>query len=258
MRVRVCRQFFLMFVSVFAITVFAFGVPGAMAQQGKYRTGEISYLKRIIPYLYEFSEVGQDVSRNAVPLQSGDRSKCSNDFAAYRGVVEALRAKIGAVPPPTRLVPIHVESIEALTEYITALNLYSESCTEPDFSMRSRLVNEANEYIKTSDIKIKRVNEMIDEPAMTKAFAPRRNDVEDWCIMKWPDENMQQYCIETQNEARAELGELMRQYPKGTKQRAIINSCYNTWKDADSYNYKMVAFCAKRDLHEYETRNPYR
>jgi hypothetical protein len=117
----------------------------ASAQQGS--LSQTVYLQRLYSIMTELSQVGQDVSKKAVKLQSAPEEKCVNEFGFYQGITSSLRSKLSITIPPQRLQPLHVKSMDGLSNYLTGLNLYSSACVDKDYAMKAKLVDRGSSYI---------------------------------------------------------------------------------------------------------------
>ena len=117
----------------------------ASAQQGS--LSQTVYLQRLYSIMTELSQVGQDVSKKAVKLQSAPEEKCVNEFGFYQGIISSLRSKLSITIPPQRLQPLHVKSMDGLSNYLTGLNLYSSACVDKDYAMKAKLVDRGSSYI---------------------------------------------------------------------------------------------------------------
>lgn len=115
------------------------------AQQGS--LSQTTYLRQLYSIMTELSQVGQDVSKKAVKLQSAPEEKCLNEFGFYQGIISSLRSKLSITIPPQRLQPLHVKSMDGLSNYLTGLNLYSSACLDKDYAMKANLVDRGSSCI---------------------------------------------------------------------------------------------------------------
>lgn len=205
------------------------------------------YLNQINPILTELSEVGAAVSVSAVGLQSAPTDECTNEYGFYRGMVSNLRNRLSAITPPRRMKPVHVKALDGFTDYMTGLTLYASACVDKDTQMRSKLLNQGTEYLKNADRSIQSVNDLILNPGHVPARPAVTDQIKEWCGTRWAaDYKMQEHCIQTQTESRAELGSLLQRHPRGTPGNNAILDCTATWTDpTGAYNYRMILFCAK-------------
>ena len=152
------------FIPVFAAAVFVlvfFAAP-VHARSGS----DISYSQEIYSILYEFSEVGAAVSDNAIGLQSAPEAECVGEFGFYQELVASMAARMDALTPPVKYQGVHAKAMQGLTQYLTGLNMYASACTEPDYDMRSKIVNKATEYISESDRTITEVKRLLENHEM--------------------------------------------------------------------------------------------
>jgi len=208
------------------------------------------YLNQIVPIITELSEVGEAVSATAVGLQSAPAEECANENSFYQGIVGGLRNDLSAITPPPRMKALHVKALEGFTDYMTGLNLYVSACVDKDTQMRAKLFDQGTQYIVNADISIQAVNDMIANPAHIPARPAAGDQIKEWCGSRWAaDYEMQEHCIKTQTESRAQLGELLERNPRGTPGHDAILDCTATWTDSTgAYNYKMILFCAKNKI----------
>jgi hypothetical protein len=220
----------------------------AQAQQGS--LSETAYLQQLYSIMTEMSQVGHNVSKNAVSLQSAPEDKCENEFGFYQGIVSALRSKLSITVPPQRLQPLHVKSMEALSDYLTGLNLYGSACVDKDYAMKAKLFDRGSSYISKADQQITEVNSLIANPAMVPQYASSTDFVNEWCVSRWVNNiQMQEYCVATQTEARGKLAHMLEMNPNGSPGRNIISKCTQIWTDRNgSYNYRMIVFCAENQI----------
>jgi len=220
----------------------------AQAQQGS--LSETAYLQQLYAIMTEFSQVGHDVSKNAVVLQSAPEDKCENEFGFYQGIVSALRSKLSITAPPQKLQALHIKSMEGLSDYLTGLNLYSSACVDKDYAMKAKLFDRGSSYISKADQQIAEVNSLIANPAMVPQYASSTDFVNEWCVSRWANNiQMQEYCVATQTEARAKLAHILEMNPKGSPGRNIISKCTQIWTDrSGAYNYRMIVFCAENQI----------
>lgn len=198
----------------------------------------------------ELSQVGHDVSKNAVKLHSASEEKCVNEFGFYQGIVSSLRSKLSITIPPPNLQPLHVKSMDGLSDYLTGLNLYSSACVDNDYAMKAKLVDRGSSYISKADRQVAEVNSLIANPTLVPRHASSADSINEWCISRWANNiQMQEYCVATQTEARAKLGNMLQMNPKGTPGSAVIAKCTQIWTDrSGAYNYRMIVFCAENQI----------
>ena len=187
------------------------------------------YLNRIVPIMTELSEVGEAVSTTAVGLQSAPAEECANENGFYQGIVSGLRNNLGAITPPPRMKALHVKALKGFTDYMTGLTLYVSACKDKNTQMRAKLFDQGTQYIKNADISIQAVNDMIANPAHIPARPAAGGQIKEWCASRWAaDYEMQEHCIKTQIQSRAQLGELLEQNPRGTPGHNAILDCTAT------------------------------
>lgn len=223
------------------------------AEADVYTNKEKIYLKDITPILYELSEVGKSVSAKAVMLQNSPPDVCSEKFGYYQGIVESMRVRLNSIPAPPRMVNIQSTSLLAIGDYISGLNLYAKSCRENDYHTKAKMGYDARQRIIEADEKLRDVNEFIINPMRMRAAehkaVPQMNKIQQMCASTWPaDERMQDYCVKNQSEALAKLSKMTAMYPKGSRERHVMESCSATWRKGNSYNYRMIIFCIENVL----------
>ncbi len=226
-------------------------VPAREARAETYTNREKIYLKEITPILYELSEVGKSVSRNAVGLQSESAEKCAHEFGYYQEIVESLKVRMSTLAPPQRLLPVKSTALQAIGDYSGGLRTYAQACTESDNDVRSDMVEEARQGLVAAGTKIRRVNELIANPVAveTPAKDTAESKIQRMCMSSWPaDEKMQDYCMKNQTEALKKVNKMLQTYPAGTSERNIIQSCGAAWKKGNTYDYRMVVFCVESRL----------
>ncbi len=222
----------------------------AQTQVAHAQTSQGTYLQELYSVLNELSQVGDKVSKTAISLQSAPEDKCENEFSFYQGIVSMQRARLSSATPPAGYKPVHIKAMEALSNYLTGLNLYGSACTDDDYEMKTKLVDRGTNYIKQADQQVAEVNDMVANPSLIPEYKTTIDNVEEWCGARWASNaDMQQYCIKTQTEARAELSNMLQMNPEGTPGRRVIADCTNTWTDrTGSYNYRMIVFCSKNSM----------
>lgn len=214
------------------------------------------YLKDITPILYELSEVGKSVSANAVSLVHGTPDRCSYEFGYYQGIVESLKTRLTTIPPPPRMGEVHATALQAIGDYSNGLTQYAAACVETDNNIKSEYAENAWQNLVSADNKIRQVNSLITSPSAA-ASAPAPGPVKEtsaqkiqrMCIASWPaDERMQEYCVKNQTESLVTLNQMLQQYPAGSAERKIIQSCSAVWKKGEIYDYRMTVFCVNNQL----------
>lgn len=238
-------------VSLLAFAIFSFSVTlEENAEAFQYTTSESAYLRQLTPILTELSQLGTKVSQNAIGLQSANKDICSNEFGFYQGIVISLRDRLNSYTPPARLKPIHIKSLEGLSDYLTGLNLYESSCVDKDYAMKSKLVNRGTEYLTKADETIITVNDLIANPDLIPASTSSEDQIDEWCGAKWNNNiKMQKYCVQKQSEAKDQLDTMLQMNPTGTPGNKIIAECSSLWTDkAGSQNYRMIVFCAQEKM----------
>jgi len=214
------------------------------------------YLKDITPVLYELSELGQSVTKNAVGLQAATPDKCSYEFGYYQGIVESLRTRLNAVVPPPRFASVQSLAMEAIGDYSEGLRFYANSCTVSDSEVRASMSEKAYQKLVTADTKIREVNGMIASPGATSSTgsttqvqSTSTNKIQRMCADSWPsDQRMQEYCVKNQTAALNKLSEMTQMYQPGTRERKIMQGCSNVWKKGDAYDYRMILYCVQNQL----------
>lgn len=242
--------------SVFLITAIVFSfVLAEEASADTYTNKEKIYLKQITPILYELSEVGKTVSSNAVGLQSETSDKCSYEFGYYQGIVDSLRLRLNSIASPPRMMPVQSTALQAIGDYSTGLKLYTGACSAAESKTRAATSEEARLKLVAADAKIRKVNELISQPASVSTSTPKqtattsKNKIEQMCESSWPgDQRMQEYCAKNQTEAMSKLSKMVQMYPPGTKERNVMQGCSNVWKKGDTYDYRMTLFCIENQL----------
>jgi hypothetical protein len=256
MKIRTCsiNKYVLAFFVLCMMTVFSFNpFRESAAEAAVYTNMEKIYLKDITPILYELSEVGKSVSAKAVVLQNSPADVCSEKFGYYQGIVESMRVRLNSIPAPPRMVNIQSTALLAIGDYISGLNIYAKSCTEEDYHTKAKMGFDARQRIIEADQKLREVNELIINPWRPRAAkyerAPQVNKIQQMCASTWPaDERMQDYCVKNQSEALTRLSKMTVKYPKGSRERQVMESCSATWKKGDSYDYRMIIFCVENVL----------
>lgn len=148
----------------------AYGAP-ARAADG-YSAEEKIYLKNVTPILYEYSQVASQVSANVLPLQSAPPEKCSGEFSGYFAIMSSLGKQLGTITPPARFESVQADSASAISDYETALNLYSAACTREDFGTKGELVSRAGAGVNRSVAKINEVYKDIEDLGAVAAAQP--------------------------------------------------------------------------------------
>ena len=238
--------------SVFGLLCFTFFIGNTDRAEAafQYTSSETAYLHKLTPILTEFSQVGEKVSMTAINLQSAPAETCKNEFEFYQSVVGSLMSRLNSIAPPPRLKPMHIKSLEGMSNYMTGLNLYGSSCVDKDYAMRTKLVNRGTEYITQADQQIIEVNEMIANPDLIPAETSSGDVINEWCGVRWANNiQMEQHCVATQTEAKNKLGQMLQMHPKGTPGSVVIAECTSLWTDrSGSYNYRMIVFCAQNKI----------
>ena len=213
------------------------------------------YLKDITPILYELSEVGKSVSANAVSLVHGSPDRCSYEFGYYQGIVESLKTRLTTIPPPPRMGEVHATALQAIGDYSNGLTQYAAACVETDNNIKSEYAERAWQNLVSADNKIRQVNSLITSPSAAAAPAPApvketsAQKIQRMCTASWPaDERMQEYCVKNQTESLVTLNQMLQQYPAGSAERKIIQSCSAVWKKGEIYDYRMTVFCVNNQL----------
>ncbi len=213
------------------------------------------YLKDITPILYELSEVGKSVSANAVSLVHGTPDRCSYEFGYYQGIVESLKTRLTTIPPPPRMGEVHATALQAIGDYSNGLDQYAAACIETDNNIKSEYAERAWQNLVSADNKIRQVNSLITTPSAAAAPAPAAvketsaQKIQRMCTASWPtDERMQEYCVKNQTESLATLNQMLQQYPAGSPERKVIQSCSAVWKKGEIYDYRMTVFCVNNQL----------
>ena len=238
--------------SLFFLSLVLIGAEKAESQP--YGAGDAAYLQQLTPAILELSEVGTQVSKSAIQWQNTPTVDCSNEVEFYRGVVGSLKEGVASSNPTPRLRGLHIIAVEGFTDYLTGLNLYAESCAEPDMGMKSKLTNKGTSYINEADKKIAEVNALIADPNLMPIQAAPADQISAWCGNKWPGNyRMQEYCIKTQTESQAKLNDLLKAYPRGSQENGIINKCSAMWKDgAGAHNYRMIVYCSQSEIAAFQ------
>ena len=122
------------FLGFFLIMTLVLGI--AQTQIAHAQTSQGTYLQELYTVLNELSQVGEKISKTAIGLQSAPQDKCENEFTFYQGIVATLRARLGSATPPAGYKPVHIKSMEAISNYLTGLNLYGAACTDDDYEMK--------------------------------------------------------------------------------------------------------------------------
>ena len=244
----------LLFLAVSILPLDAFFAEPAEADT--FNNKEKIYLKDITPILYELSELGKSVSANAVSLIHGAPDKCSYEFGYYQGIVESLKTRLTTIPPPPRMGEVHATALQAIGDYSNGLSQYATACVETDSNIKSEYAERGWQNLVSADNKIRQVNSLITSPSAAAA-APAPNTVKEtsaqkierMCTASWPaDQRMQEYCIKNQTESLATLNQMLQQYPAGSPERKIIQSCSAVWKKGEIYDYRMTVFCVNNQL----------
>jgi hypothetical protein len=239
-----------------AVSILTLGaVLGAPAKADTFDNREKIYLKDITPILYELSEVGKSVSANAVSLVHGSPDRCSYEFGYYQGIVESLKTRLTTIPPPPRMGEVHTTALQAIGDYSNGLDQYAAACIETDSNIKSEYAERAWQNLVSADNKIRQVNSLITSPSVAAAPAPAAvketsaQKIQRMCTTSWPaDERMQEYCVKNQTESLATLNQMLQQYPAGSPERKIIQSCSAVWKKGEIYDYRMTVFCVNNQL----------
>ena len=241
-----------LFLGIAALFVFTLCIShGERAEAAfQYNSSESSYLHKLTPILTELSQLGTEVSKTAIALQSAPQETCSNEFGFYQGIVVSLRNRLNSVTPPPRIRAIHIKSLEGLSDYLTGLNIYGSSCVDKDYAMKSKLVNKGTEYLTKASQTIISVIDLIANPDLIPISTSPEDQINEWCGAKWANNyQMQEHCIQTQTEARAKLTNMLQMNPPRTPGRKVILDCSSLWKDrSGSHNYRMIVFCAQNQL----------
>lgn len=240
-----------------AVSILPLGtVFAGPAEADTFDNREKIYLKDITPILYELSEVGKSVSANAVSLVHGAPDRCSYEFGYYQGIVESLKTRLTTIPPPPRMGEVHTTALQAIGDYSNGLTQYAAACVETDSNIKSEYAENAWQNLVSADNKIRQVNSLITSPSAAAA-APAPGPVKEtsaqkiqrMCIASWPaDQRMQEYCVKNQTESLATLNQMLQQYPAGSPERKIIQSCSAVWKKGEIYDYRMTVFCVNNQL----------
>ena len=242
------RQYLYPFTGLILILIFMFGIAPTQRAHAQLSNG--TYLQELYSVLNELSQVGEKVSKTAIGLQSAPQDKCANEFNFYQGIVASLRARLSSATPPVRLKPLHIKSMEAVSNYLTGLNLYGSACVDDDYEMKWKLVDRGTGYIEKADQQVAEVNTLMANPSLIPEYVTTVDYIEEWCGARWTNNSdMQKYCIRTQTEARAELANMLQRNPKGTAGRRVISECTKIWTDkTGSYNYRMIVFCSQNKI----------
>ena len=120
------------------------------AQQGS--LSQTTYQRQLYSIMTELSQVGQDVSKKAVKLQSAPEEECLNEFGFYQAIISSLRSKRSITISPQRLQPLHFKSLDGLSDYLTGLNLYSSTSVEKDYVMKAKLVDRGSSCISKAGL----------------------------------------------------------------------------------------------------------
>ncbi|MEM7008041.1 MAG: hypothetical protein AAF462_02805 [Thermodesulfobacteriota bacterium] len=241
------RSYFLYTAAIF---ILMFSLSFIKPQNSQAQMSQNAYLQKLYAIMTELSQVGDKVSKTAIGLQSAPQDKCVNEFGFYQEIVGSLISRLSSTAPPTKMKPLHIKSMEALNDYSTGLNLYASACVDEDYAMKGKLVNSATGYITKADQQVAEVNTLIASPSLIPEYATTVDYIAEWCGARWANNtDMQNYCIRTQTEARAELANMLQMNPKGTPGSAVIGDCTKTWTDpSGSYNYRMIVFCAQNKI----------
>jgi len=165
----------------------ALGAP-ARAADG-YSAEEKIYLKNVTPILYEYSQVASQVSANVLPLQSAPPEECSSEFSGYFAIMSSLGKQLGTITPPARFESVQADSASAISDYETALNLYSAACNQEDFGTKGELVSRAGAGVNRSVARINEVYKDIEDLGAVAAAPPSAGST--------APENLSESAIET-------------------------------------------------------------
>ncbi len=155
------------------------GFPDKSLAQGAYSAAEQIYLKNITPILYEFSQTASEVSASVLPLQSAPPEECAAKFADYRGIVDSLAKEIGSLTPPPRLEAVHENSMQALSGYLSGLELYYKACTDKDYGVKESLVSQGGVYLNKSVVSLNKAYDEIENLKSAVAVAARQERAEE-------------------------------------------------------------------------------
>lgn len=181
LRFRKIRESWISLFSLFFLIWFftVSGFPEKSLAQGVYSTAERIYLKNLTPVLYEFSQAASEVSASVLPLQSAPPEECTAKFADYRGIVDSLAKELGSLTPPPRLETVHENSMQALSGYLSGLELYYKACTDEDYGVKESLVSQGGVYLNKSVVSLNKAYDEINNLKSAVAGAPKQERAEE-------------------------------------------------------------------------------
>lgn len=164
------------FPAVILLLSFLLANAGADTSQAadKYGAAGDMYLKNIAPVLYDYSQTASEASASLIPLQSEPPEKCAEGFGYYKSIFSSLELRLSRNEPPSGLESVYRNSLEAITDYETGLELYARACMEKDFDRKNRFNIRAGEYLDASVGKIREVHAELGHPVAAGTQAVKK------------------------------------------------------------------------------------